>query len=193
MFLKKVILLIFFIFLFYLPCFAAEKQLPDGYDKVKLLDSFEQVNSVYNNLLKINLPGPFKSNLYVLQLDDPYIKEVDFEFSEGRLIWICIRYKTTTGQWDKPQIVGFGDYPFETMEEKFVSQYGEPDDTDDGEKKRGDTITDIWKIWVWKNEKVVMEFEGKCHFPMGQQGPYVYTQNIYPKDLEETLKAIRDK
>lgn len=193
MVLKNSMFLIFFMFFFSLPCFSTEKNLPDGYDKVKLFDTFEQVNAVYNNLLKINLPGPFKSNLYVLQLDDPYIKEVDFEFSEGRLIWICIRYKTTTGQWNSPQIVGFGDYPFETMEEKFVSQYGEPDNTDDGEKRRADTITDIWKIWVWRNEKVVMEFEGKCHFSMGQQGAYVYTQNIYPKELEEKIKEIREK
>jgi hypothetical protein len=186
-----IILLIFFISI--IPCNGTEKKLPDGYGSVKLLDSFEKVTSTYTNLIKIGTVGPFKSNLYALQLDDPYMKEVDFEFLQGRLVWICIRYKAVNGPWAKPEISGFGDYPFDAMEEKFIQEYGDPDDTKDGDKETGGMTTDIWKRWTWRNEKVVMEYEGKCHFSMTFQGAYIYTRNLYPKELEEKLKEIREK
>jgi len=187
---KKFILFIVFIIIISLPSYA-EKPLPYGYGKVKLLDSFEKVSSEYN-LIQIGLLGPFKSRLYVLQLEDPYIKEVDFEFKDGRLVWICIRYKSTTGQWNKPKMEGYGDYPFEIMEKKFIEEYGEPEDTDDGEVKKANTVTAIWKIWTWKNEKTVMEFEGGCKFSFTAQGAYVYTQNIYPAEFEEYIKEKRE-
>ena len=189
---KNILLTLFLIFIFSLPCLADDDLiLPDGYGDVKLGDSLEKVTSTYD-LLKIGLLGPFGTNLYVLQMTDPYIKEVDFEFSQDKLIWICIRFKSKTGDWNNPDIVGYGNFPFEVMEEKFIQEFGEPDDDEEGESKIGSMTSSIWKRWIWKNENTVMEFEGKCRFSGGMQGAYVYTQHLYPKELEEKLQEIRE-
>lgn len=166
--------------------------LPDSYGEVKLGDSFEKVNSSYN-LIKISLKGPFKSDLYVLMLEDPSVKEVDFEFYENKLIWFGIRYKATTGVWNNQQSTGYGTYTFEMMEEKLIEEYGKPDDKEKGEEKYGGITTSIWKRWIWKNEQTVMEFEGKCNFYSGMQGDYAYTQGFYPREFEEKLEEIREE
>ena len=189
---KTVLLTILLLLILSLPCLADDDViLPDGYGDVKLGDSLEKVTSTYE-LLKIGLLGPFGSNLYVLMLNDPYMKEVDFEFSNNKLVWICIRFNAKTGDWHNPDIVGYGNYPFDVMEGQFVQKYGEPDDTEDGESKIGSMVSSMWERWIWKSDTVIMEFEGKTKFSGGMQGAYVYTQHIYPAELEETLQEIRE-
>jgi len=189
---KILLLMLLFMLVISLPCLADDGLiLPDGYGEVRLGDSLEKVNSTYN-LLKLGLLGPFGSNLYAYQITDPYIKEVDFEFSEEKLIWICIRFNAKTGDWHNPDTVGYGNIPFETMEEQFLQEWGKPDDEEEGDTKIGSMVSSMWKRWIWKNERVVMEFEGNTKFTSGTQGAYVYTQHIYPAELEEKLKEIRE-